>query len=112
MAEGIYGIKCPKCGQIYNYEYQQSCTNCKEKLYPRVKAKYHKQEEIQQADTTISTSQDIKSQVQSLTPERSKATIRLESVFPKLYCESNPNFLVEIRDRDVIGREGIILKPA
>lgn len=83
MAEGIYGIKCPKCGEIYPNEYVMTCDKCKEKLYPRVKAKYHKQEEIQQEGIIeMAIPQDIASRPQILTPERPKEIVRIISQTP------------------------------
>lgn len=105
MAEGIYGKKCPKCGHI-NDEFAMVCSKGCPGGLSRITAQYYKQDETQEKDATvISAFQDIKPQVQSSTLEE---TIRIELPFPKLYCESNPNFVVEIKNGYVIGREGDI----
>jgi hypothetical protein len=109
MSEGIKGKKCPKCGHI-NDEIAMICAKGCPGGLSRITPQYHGQDKIQQEGTAeIATPQDIVPQVQIATVERPQATIRMPSQpLPKLYCESNPDFAVEIKNGDIIGREGSI----
>ncbi len=106
MAEVIYGKKCPICGHINPDKAAECEKKCGSLL--RVSAQYYKQEEIQEEDRQEIVPQHIQPQAQLPPPEKHEAIIRMPSISPKLYCEFNPNFIVEIKNGDVIGREGNI----
>lgn len=94
MAEGIYGKKCPKCGHI-NDEFAMVCSRGCPGGFSRITAQYHEQE----GAGIVSAPIDIKLEVKSTIPAAAS---------PKLYCKSTPDFVVEIKDGFVIGREGDI----
>jgi pSer/pThr/pTyr-binding forkhead associated (FHA) protein len=123
MAEGIWGKQCPRCGHINDRDAMVCSKGCPGGL-SRIPAKYHQQEQIQQIDMmerglmygskaevqdlrdTPSSSPDMETHSQTLGGP--KETIRLTSLPPKLYSQSSPDFIVEIKDGYVVGREGDI----
>jgi uncharacterized Zn finger protein (UPF0148 family) len=106
MDEGQLIKKCPKCGYI-NKDTAMVCTDCRASL-TRINPEYYKPQRQEEAvkEPEASAPSD-KSQHHEVAQKEDK-TVRLNATYPKLIYESNQNFIAEIRDGSVVGRDGDI----